>query len=101
MKPKPTPRDRSRRAQARRLRYLRRNPLCVACLAQGRAVPAAELDHVVPLHKGGPDEEANLQGLCAPCHAEKSLADRGLEAKPAIGLDGWPIIEADTSPRSV
>lgn len=89
--PKPTPRDRSRRAQARRLRFLRQNPLCASCLKLGRARQAAELDHVVPLHKGGPDDEENWQGLCLPCHKAKSREDRGLAERPEIGPDGWPL----------
>jgi len=32
-----------------------------------------EIDHVVPLHKGGMESDANRQTLCAyPCHKDKS-----------------------------
>lgn len=31
-----------------------------------------ELDHIIPLHKGGLDGPPNLQMLCAQCHAEKT-----------------------------
>jgi len=54
---------------------------------------AEELDHVVPLFKGGADDETNLQGLCKECHHRKTLADlAGFSAK-VEGYDpsGWPI----------
>ena len=35
-----------------------------------------EIDHVVPLHLGGADEELNLQPLCVACHAQKTQAER-------------------------
>lgn len=46
---------------------------------------AVELDHIVPLFKGGADDDSNLQGLCSPCHAAKTAEDMGY--KP-IGGDG-------------
>lgn len=63
------------RLQKIRREHFERNPLCVHCTAQGRVALATELDHVVPLHKGGSDSEANRQGLCADCHAAKTAAD--------------------------
>ena len=47
--------------------------LCASCGIEG--VPL-ELDHIVPLFKGGKDEIANVQLLCHPCHAEKTAAER-------------------------
>ena len=42
-----------------------------------RPVPrgAAQVDHIKPLGEGGTDDKANLQALCACCHALKSLAE--------------------------
>lgn len=39
-----------------------------------------EVDHAVPLYKGGPDTDDNLQVLCSPsgCHDKKTLIDMGL-----------------------
>lgn len=91
----PTKRDKSEAARRRRLLHLRANPLCVECLKLGRTTPAVELDHIVPLHKGGADDETNVQGLCRPCHAAKSATERGFIAKPEIGLDGWPVKPKD------
>mgnify|MGYP001278373416 CR=1 FL=1 len=76
-----------RRLQARRYSIWRRDPHCAGC---GRVVgyPGGfELDHIVPLHKGGPDTDENCQVLCIEvaiidgqrvktgCHIDKSADD--------------------------
>jgi 5-methylcytosine-specific restriction protein A len=50
---------------------------------------ARELDHIVPLFKGGTDDEDNLQGLCIECHKKKTKAD--LNLRVSVGTDGWLI----------
>lgn len=92
----PTPRTRGRRWMAIRSSILSRDPLCVECLKQDRVTASQEVDHIVPLSRGGTDDEENLQGLCVDCHKVKSA---GPAAKPVIGLDGWPQRPQDT--RSV
>jgi len=37
---------------------------------------ADEVDHIVPLSRGGGDERSNLQPLCRPCHAAKTARER-------------------------
>lgn len=69
---------------ALRSRVLSHQPLCVLCAADGRTTAASEIDHIVPVFKGGTDDLANLQPLCAACHATKTNAD--LNRKP-IGCD--------------
>ena len=59
----------------RRALWLRQYPLCVHCMAEGRATQAAEVDHVVPLSRGGADQEHNFQSLCVDHHAAKSAAE--------------------------
>jgi 5-methylcytosine-specific restriction enzyme A len=73
-----------------RKRYLERDPLCAECKRQGRIKLAEEIDHIIPLHKGGTYEDSNLQGLCKPCHQEKTAADMGVKQKVSISIDGWP-----------
>ena len=70
-----TPRIAGRRLQERRERWQRTRPLCVRCEARGVVRLWTELDHIVPLFKGGRDDDSNLQGLCTPCHAEKTQDD--------------------------
>lgn len=68
---------RGRALQERNLRILRRDPLCVRCLAMKPSIitVAVEVDHIIALHKGGHDGDQNLQGLCIPCHRIKSAAE--------------------------
>ena len=84
-----TPRLRGRGNQRRRELWLTLHPLCVHCKRQGRITAAREVDHVIALCNGGPDDETNLQSLCIACHKVKTLQDLGI--KPEIGVDGWPI----------
>ena len=65
-----------------RAAYLRKHPLCVKCLANGRYVQATVVDHIVP-HRGDPallGNENNFQALCKPCHDKKT----GLEDKNPV-----------------
>lgn len=60
----------------KRLRKMKltRDPVCetVDC---GR--PASEVDHVLPLAKGGENDWENLQSLCHPCHSRKTATEDG------------------------
>jgi len=55
----------------------RDNGLCQACLAEGRVTPATHVDHIMPKAKGGTDDPANLQSMCATCHHAKTARERG------------------------
>ena len=35
-----------------------------------------EIDHIIPLFKGGCNDNYNLQALCRNCHGKKSLEDK-------------------------
>lgn len=86
-----TDRLRGRRAVEQRARRLSSHPLCAHCLKAGRIQVATEVDHVVPLHMGGPDTDENTQNLCHDCHTDKSNRDAGNAVKVQVGLDGWPV----------
>lgn len=81
-----------RRLQRIRARILARDPICVHCLKQDppRVSASTEVDHIVPLSKGGDYSDENLAGLCHDCHAEKSARERGAKPKRRIGPDGIP-----------
>lgn len=79
--------ERIRGGNLQRIRedYFRLKPLCVACEEAGRTNLATELDHIVPLWKGGADAPHNRQGLCSPCHAAKTAE----EARERAGAEAW------------
>jgi len=77
-------RIRGRRWQFIRKMVLDDNPLCVVCER-----PAQEIDHIVPLYKGGTNDRENLQPLCIECHKDKTRQDAGKGA--GVGLDGIPL----------
>ena len=54
--------------------YLRKHPLCVKCLQEGRFVQATVVDHIRP-HRNDPAlmwSDSNWQALCKPCHDRKT-----------------------------
>lgn len=70
-------RDRGRPWMRKRARVLERDGyLCQHCARLGLVVRAVEVDHIVPLHLGGSDTEANLQSLCMACHQAKTELER-------------------------
>jgi 5-methylcytosine-specific restriction protein A len=65
------------RWQKLRLSFLKDNPLCVVCLADGRVTPANEVDHIRP-HRGDKLlfwNVNNLQSLCKSCHSCKTATE--------------------------
>jgi 5-methylcytosine-specific restriction endonuclease McrA len=50
---------------------LERDKVCRTC---GNA--AKDIDHIIPVSRGGQTELSNLQLLCRPCHHQKSRQDR-------------------------
>lgn len=80
--PRPSARERGYTTawEKARAAYLRKHPLCCACEAKGRVVPASVVDHIVP-HKGDMvkfwDAANNWQSLCAACHNSKTAREDG------------------------
>jgi 5-methylcytosine-specific restriction enzyme A len=63
-----------RRARAA---FLAQHPLCAACRALGRVVPATVVDHVVP-HRGDQKlfwDQTNWAPACKPCHDAKTARE--------------------------
>jgi 5-methylcytosine-specific restriction protein A len=69
-------RKRGRAAMRERAEVIAEEPFCRKCLAEGKQVRTDVIDHIVPLAWGGSDSRGNKQGLCHPCHDEKSKAER-------------------------
>jgi 5-methylcytosine-specific restriction enzyme A len=87
-----TERIRGRALQRIRARHLRLHPLCVTC--QQRTPPvvraATQVDHILPLYKGGQETEDNRQGLCDDCHRDKTATDMGTHVR-GCDTDGQPL----------
>jgi 5-methylcytosine-specific restriction protein A len=59
---------------------LRRDPICKVC----DSALATEVDHIVPLAEGGnPSNPAGLQGICSPCHWEKTARENAGSGRAA------------------
>jgi len=67
-------RNRAYGASWRKLRaaVLRDEPSCRQC-----GDPSTDIDHIVPLRRGGSHSRENLQGLCHSCHSRKTVVEDG------------------------
>lgn len=85
--------EREQRTRGRRWMRLREavlveEPVCMIC---GR-MPSTQVDHKVPISKGGTDTRGNLQGVCEACHDVKTRTDLGLKPRRnPVGINGYPI----------
>nr|MBF0682533.1 HNH endonuclease [Pseudomonas sp.] len=77
-----------RRLQATRLRIWSRDPHCAMCRKLVEYPAGFELDHRVPLFKGGEDSDENMQVLCAPCHGKKTEKDLGYKPRAKFDAQG-------------
>ncbi|MEU6389974.1 HNH endonuclease signature motif containing protein [Streptomyces sp. NPDC046939] len=68
-------RDAARRLWDRQVRPRALARDCFACVRCG-AREGLEIDHVVPIAKGGTWTLDNAQTLCRPCHADKTAKER-------------------------
>ena len=61
-----------------RSRYAAAHPLCEMCARDGRLTPVEEVHHILPVTKGGTNDESNLMSLCRSCHnkVHRELGDR-------------------------
>jgi 5-methylcytosine-specific restriction protein A len=85
------PRQRGAIAVAERARFMSKHPLCAVCMRRGVLIPGTQVDHVVPLFRGGLDIDANKQTLCDACHKVKTAADCGKARHPGSDANGEPI----------
>jgi 5-methylcytosine-specific restriction enzyme A len=62
----------SRRWRALRLRVLDRDDYLCQLQLLGCTGGADQVDHIIPVHLGGEDDETNAASVCAHCHAAKT-----------------------------
>lgn len=83
-RPKVAKRGYGARHRKRRAAFLEEHPFCMAPRGNGKrcGAPSTVMDHVVPLSRGGADDESNWQALCKPCHDSwKQRVDRAGRAR--------------------
>lgn len=68
---RPTERVNWPRGLKRRL-MRRQNSTCVYCAYRRRAL-SMDIDHIIPVVRGGSNDESNLQVICRPCNQRKGL----------------------------
>jgi 5-methylcytosine-specific restriction protein A len=73
---------------ARRLRIWTKSPYCAMCGRLTDYPDGFQVDHIVPLFKGGLDEDENLQVLDHECHDKKTLADMGAKERTKFDQNG-------------
>lgn len=56
---------------------------CMSCF-QKKTLAQLSIDHVMPVSKGGRSQMANMQLLCIPCHAIKSVMDNPNDGKTML-----------------
>ena len=71
------------RWKAYRASFLTKNPLCVACSSKGLVEAAKIVDHITPHNQDSKLfwDKQNHQGLCVPCHTNKTLAEMRAKRK--------------------
>ena len=64
-------------------RYVRKHPLCERCLKEGRMTPVEEVHHILPVNRGGTNDESNLMSVCKSCHNKihNELGDRHMHGE--------------------
>lgn len=80
------------RWRALRDAQLASEPLCQACNAKGRLVPATVCDHVEP-HRGNEIKfwSGPFQSLCQHCHDRDKQGQERRGYSVEIDPDGWPV----------
>lgn len=84
-----------------RKRWLAEHPLCgdrldgpsaqhSSCVREDRVTAGTTREHIVPLWKGGADDDSNLQTLCESCHAVKTASEAAERASLGLCRTAYP-----------
>ena len=57
--------------------FVKNHPVCELCERKNILTPAEEVHHVIPLSKGGSNDEENLMALCKSCHSRITATEGG------------------------
>ena len=57
--------------------FVKKHPVCELCERKNILTPAEEVHHVIPLSKGGSNDEENLMALCKSCHSRITATEGG------------------------
>jgi hypothetical protein len=57
---------------------------CNNCEELFRVDTRYEVDHILPVHRGGENGRYNLQALCVPCHKGKTERERSYPLRPIV-----------------
>jgi 5-methylcytosine-specific restriction protein A len=63
-------------------------PLCRPCQAAGVTTASVEVDHIIPRSRGGSSKRSNLQGICIPCHRDKTAREAQAGSAMRISVRG-------------
>jgi 5-methylcytosine-specific restriction protein A len=69
---------------------LRDQYLCQCEDCGGKRYFADEVDHIVPLSRGGTDDLSNLRAINKDCHKAKTAREASGSTRVPVKVDGWP-----------
>jgi len=79
----------------RRRVHAEQDGLCAECVRRGELGLAEELDHVIPLSRGGSNARSNFEYLCKRHHDEKTDREAGRRPRRMhsneVDVDGFPV----------
>ena len=57
--------------------FVKNHPICELCERKNILIPTEEVHHVIPLSKGGSNDEENLMALCKSYHSRITATEGG------------------------
>ena len=57
--------------------FVKNHPICELCKRKNILIPTEEVHHVIPLSKGGSNDEENIMALCKSYHSRITATEGG------------------------